>query len=583
MKTRMSLKNKVAITLMVMLISFTLILITIIRITSSTAIQNFIYKDIYARQSEIEEGILMVLDEVNLLYSRMVLNGDFLQVLLNNELSENEKQVLYKDVMQRVGVNTELFGDVVVYYDELIYSFKRDNSIELPDPNFLKSIIGTEQLLKQGKIVSDLAGKRYLLIGKRMVNFPVGSVTGAVVFYVSEEVLSDFSTGISKELGYSFITSDDSYVITHNNKKYIGATIFDADMFKSDNLPGYEIRTLNGEKSIIIVNELEKINNRYGFNWKIVSVISYNTLFKDIFELNKYTLILGFIMALLAAAISFRISTGITQPINNIIQKLRNFARSGKKQVVRNKPGVLKDELWELEHTYDEMVNRIMRLIEKNKQEMENQRKLELEALQMQINPHFLYNTLDTIAWMAKIKKQKEIEQLVLALAKFFRISLHKGEKYILVSEEIELIKNFIKIELIRFPDKFTIEYNVADDVKNEETLKLILQPIVENAIKHGVSELDETGHITINVFGDKKYIYFEVIDDGIGFEPFDDLFSNNHLLSSREGGYGLKNVDERIKLEYGRDCGISVSSKPNLGSRVRLKIKRRYKKKNEE
>ncbi len=574
MKNKVSLKNKIATTLIIMFLSFTLILIIIIRFTSSTIIQNFIYKDIYARQAEIQDGILMVLDEVNLLYSRMVLNDDFEQVLQNNQLSKKDRQILYKDLMQRVGVNEELFGDVMVYYNQSIYRFNQNSSLEIPELHYLNDVISTSQLLEQGKIISDLDGNQYLLIGKRMVNFPTGNVTGAVIFYINERVLSSFSTSISEELGYSFVLADDAFVLTHNEQKYIGATVFDADMFKMDNLPNYEIRSLNGEKSLIIVNDLTEIIRRYGLNWKIVSVISYNTLFKDIYQLNKYILLLGAVMALLAAAISLKISTGITSPLNNIIKGLRSFSRSGKKELIKSNVRV-QDELWELEHTYDQMVNRIMKLIEKNKQEMENQRKLELDALQMQINPHFLYNTLDAIAWMAKIKKQKEIEQLVLALAKFFRISLHKGEKYITVSEEIELIKNFIKIELIRFPNKFTIEYNLAQDVKNEKTLKLLLQPIVENAIKHGISQLDKVGHITINVYGDNKYIYFEVIDDGIGFEPSDDLFSNNHLLSSREGGYGLKNVDERIKLEYGKECGISVYSKPNGGTKVRIKIKR--------
>ncbi len=577
MKTQISLKNKIAITLIIMLSSFTLILLVIIHLTSSTAIQKFIYKDIYAKQAEIQNGILMVLDEVNLLYSRMVLNDDFIQVLQNDRLSEEEKQILYTDLMQRVGVNRELFGDVIVYYQQSIYRFDPLKPVKMPEPQFITEVINSKLLLNQGEIVSDFQGNRYLPIGKRMVNFSLGNVTGVATFYLNENVLNDFSSSISEDLGYSFVVADDSYVLTHSNKKFIGATIFDAEMFKLDNLPNYGIRYLNGEKSIIIVNDFAEINKRYGLNWKIVSVISYNTLFRDIFDLNKYILRLGFVMALAAAGISVKISAGITKPINYIIQGLRRFSQSGRKEISKDRGQVLTDELWELEHTYDQMIDRITRLIEKNKVEMENQRKLELYALQVQINPHFLYNTLDAIAWMAKIKKQKDIEQLVIALARFFRISLHKGDKFILVSEEIELIKNFIKIELIRFPNKFQVEYNVADDVTTEKTLKLILQPLVENAIKHGISQLNRPGQIIINIFGHGEDIFFEVIDDGIGFDSPENFLSTNKPLASPEGGYGLRNVNERIKLEYGAECGIiAIESKPGCGTRIRLKIRRR-------
>ena len=234
------------------------------------------------------------------------------------------------------------------------------------------------------------------------------------------------------------------------------------------------------------------------------------------------------------------------------------------------------DEIAQLEASYNEMIERINNLIIKNQDDAEIKRKLELDSLQQQINPHFLYNTLDAIAWMAKLKKEPEIESLVLSLAKFFRISLHKGDKFITVEEEIELVKHFVDIELIRFPDKFTIVYNVDEEVKNYQTLKIIIQPIVENAIKHGISSLEDMGHISINAYLDEGDVVYEIIDDGIGFNPPADLFTKKDPYQQTKSGFGLYNVNERIKLEYGHDYGVSVESKPQEGTKITIRIEGR-------
>ena len=136
-----------------------------------------------------------------------------------------------------------------------------------------------------------------------------------------------------------------------------------------------------------------------------------------------------------------------------------------------------------------------------------------------------------------------------------------------------QIIKNFIEIELIRFPDKFEIEYSIDPEIKNESIMKLILQPIVENAIKHGISGMEEKGHISVKAKDEGEFILFEVIDDGLGFEA-DKGYTPKYSMSS--SGYGIKNVDERIKLEYGPDCGVSVESKPNNGTKVTLKIRKK-------
>lgn len=562
-----SLKGRMALTLTVTFLIFTFVLLLVIRFVSTQGIKSFVLNHIHARQGEMDEGMVMALDEVNLLYSRMVLNEDFGLILQDEFLSGTEKEGIFQDLMDRVGVNTELLGDVLVHYQDQIYRLNGEKFYDqLPSLPFMEEVLRSTDLMEQGPMVQDWDGNWYLAVGKRMVNFPTGDITGSVIFLLNEEVLRTFTHSISSGLGYSMILTSEGTVITHTQGKYIGDRII-------TNLQNNEVRTVDGEKVLIIKKPAQSLQRRYNLQWEIVSVIWYDVLLEDVLRLNRYNLLFGVGMAFLAAVLSLTISSRITGPIERLTGRLRKFSKTGAKEPAPQ--AAVEDELWELEKTYDEMVERITDLMEKNREKLETQRKLELYALQMQINPHFLYNTLDAIAWMAKLEDQPEIGQLVMALAKFFRISLHKGDKYITVAEEIELVENFIAIELIRFPDKFTVEYEVAPDVEDELMLKLILQPIVENAVKHGIAGLDETGHIAIKAYGDDTFIWLEVIDDGLGFDPPPDLFSDERLFSDKRGGYGLKNVDERIKLEYGPECGLTVFSKPGGGTRVVVKIKR--------
>lgn len=535
---------------------------------SNRAIENFIFNDIHERHQDMYNGMSLVLDEVNLLYSRMILHEDFEYLIDDSEASTSTG--IFERIIKEVGINDELINDIVFMSENKIDRLTEEQ-IPLPDYVFYQKVLKSDKVINHGGIIKDINENNYLIIAKRVRKFTIGQIDGVLFFYINEDRLSELYNNIPAELGYSFILADDSLVISHTKGDFVGAHLFDVDFYQSKQFPCYTERMINNERSIIIVNESKAFNQRYQFNWKIVSVISYDALAKEILQLNYIHILLAIVMLVIAALLAIKISRVITDPVKKIVYWLRVFTKTGKKG---NSVFAPYDELWELERTYEEMVEKITELMIKNQQEMEKQRKLELHTLQMQINPHFLYNTLDAIAWMAKIKKEKEIERLVLALAKFFRISLHKGDKFIKVKEEIELIKNFIEIELIRFPNKFTIEYHMAEGVEDKETLKLILQPIVENAIKHGISQIDHLGKIVINVYEEGEAIVYEVIDNGKGFEMTDKIFQkeNENQLS----GYGLKNVDDRIKLEYGPEYGVEVTSEKSKGTKVTIRIESR-------
>lgn len=222
------------------------------------------------------------------------------------------------------------------------------------------------------------------------------------------------------------------------------------------------------------------------------------------------------------------------------------------------------------------MVIRIRDLIEENKREHEAKRQSDLNALQAQINPHFLYNTLDSIMWMAECGKNEDVVEMVTALARLFRISISKGRRVIRVAEELEHARNYLFIQKIRYKEKFTFNIDADEDTLNLKSVKLILQPIIENALYHGIEYMVDEGHIEIKAKKRDGYLYFTVEDNGLGMDEktrYKLLHTDDEIISDQGSGVGVRNVDERIKLRYGTEYGLSIESEIEQGTKVTIKL----------
>jgi len=237
------------------------------------------------------------------------------------------------------------------------------------------------------------------------------------------------------------------------------------------------------------------------------------------------------------------------------------------------------DEITELGMSFNIMIGKIKELLDSKMKEQENLKKAELRALQAQINPHFLYNTLDTIIWMAESKKTEQVVEIVSALSSFFRISLSKGMDWITIGEEVERIRSYLTIQKMRYRDILDFNISVDEDVTENTILKLILQPLVENALYHGIKNKRQGG--TINIHARRKStdeILIEVEDNGIGFTP-EKLAQLRAELEDDSGdikmenGFGIGNVNTRIRLYYGKQYGLTINSEYNTGTRVTLVI----------
>lgn len=289
-----------------------------------------------------------------------------------------------------------------------------------------------------------------------------------------------------------------------------------------------------------------------------------------------------FSIILIFSAVGFSVvaAWGLSRSIYTPIKKLHDVTTTITKNDLRalmTSDNV--DEITELGMSFNIMIGKIKELLDSKIKEQENLKKAELRALQAQINPHFLYNTLDTIIWMAESKKTDQVVKIVSALSNFFRISLSKGMDWITIGEEVERIRNYLTIQQMRYRDILDFRIEVDEAVSENTILKLILQPLVENALYHGIKNKRQGG--TIVVRAQRKgtdEVLLEVEDDGIGFTP-EKLARLRAELEDESGdiklesGFGIGNVNKRIRLYYGKPYGLSVQSEYTTGTRVILVI----------
>ncbi len=289
-----------------------------------------------------------------------------------------------------------------------------------------------------------------------------------------------------------------------------------------------------------------------------------------------------FSIILIFSAVGFSVvaAWGLSRSIYTPIKKLHDVTTTITKndlQALMTSDNV--DEITELGMSFNIMIGKIKELLDSKIKEQENLKKAELRALQAQINPHFLYNTLDTIIWMAESKKTDQVVKIVSALSNFFRISLSKGMDWITIGEEVERIRSYLTIQRMRYRDILDFKIEVDEDVSENTILKLVLQPLVENALYHGIKNKRQGGTIIVRARRKSKdEVLLEVEDNGIGFTPEKlaqlrtDLEDDSGEIKL-ESGFGLGNVNKRIRLYYGKPYGLSVKSEYTAGTCVTLVI----------
>lgn len=233
-----------------------------------------------------------------------------------------------------------------------------------------------------------------------------------------------------------------------------------------------------------------------------------------------------------------------------------------------------RNEISRLKTVFNHMIESIQNLIEQVKEEQKTASKNELDLLLSQVNPHFLYNTLDTASALALMGENEECAEMIQAVGKFYRVSLSGGRQFVTVHDEIECVKNYVKILNIRYGGTIAVKYSIEDMLLDQKVLKLILQPIVENAIHHGINAKYEKGNICIQVYKDKDCMVFSVTDDGNGIskEKIKDILGGKS--GTKRSGYGLYSIIERIRIYYGIEEPMSISSTEGCGTEISVRVR---------
>lgn len=290
------------------------------------------------------------------------------------------------------------------------------------------------------------------------------------------------------------------------------------------------------------------------------------------------TFMVVILLALLGATLVFAVfaQRSLGRAINTPIARLEKFAGAlAGGDLQARAPETPVTELRELTESLNSMAGRLQDLIDENRREQENLKKSELRALQAQINPHFLYNTLDAIVWLAEAGQSREVIHITRALSDFFRISLSQGKDWIPLSEEVKHLTGYLTIQKIRYRDILDYEIDIPESLYHVQVLKLLLQPLVENAIYHGVKHRRGRGMIIVTGEARDGWLILSVRDNGAGMteERLQQVRQGLSAESGQGAGYGLFNVNKRIQLYYNQPQGIEIESEEKMGTTVSLRV----------
>ena len=396
--------------------------------------------------------------------------------------------------------------------------------------------------------------------------------TGVLLMDIDYNAFSGVVNGISLGAsGYAYLMDEQGALICHPRLQLIYQHLAEENRTAAlEQIVGVARDREDGRERVLIITTVGQTR------WRMVGVAYLDELFA---LQNSFIRILSVVLgcaALLSIASATLMAYWVTRPIRHLEHKMHKV-QAGDLNVTITEKGFR--EIRAVSSAFNHMLEQIRMLMARVVREQETKRLHELNALQAQINPHFLYNTLDSIVWMEERGRSKEAITMVLALAKLFRISISKGRRFITVREELEHVRNYLIIQKMRFRDKFTYEIEAAEEALPERTVKLIVQPLVENCINHVIDEAQGTElHIGIRAWVEEKDLFFSVADDGVGIR--EDLLPTLLTTSTGQSGIGLKNVHERIQLTYGIGYGLSIESVEDEGTTITIRIPRGWEEK---
>lgn len=399
-------------------------------------------------------------------------------------------------------------------------------------------------------------------------NKKIGFINGAV----NLEKISEIASSIDVYNGFSWIMNKDMdiYSISKDilTNKYISTEELNKIVKKSKEINSGRISLKNiyNKDATLFFSSIP-----YTEDWILCTIIENNYIHAQTNNIINLVIILGIILLFFSILLAIIISGTLVKPIYKLKNHMVEVSNGNLDSYYETKNN---DEISILGKVFNQMLMDIKKLINQVYKVQTQKRNAELRVLQSQINPHFLYNTLDTIQWKALEYKAFDVADMINSLSIFFRISLSDGKEFITISDEIEHVRNYLEIQKTRYKDKISYSINLKESISQNLVPKMIIQPLVENSIYHGLKLKKQKGIININVLSENDYIIIEVIDNGIGMNHKMLATTKDNLYNSIESEhYGLYNINERLKLTFKDKYNIDIDSEFGKGTKVLLKI----------
>lgn len=499
-------------------------------------------KNISKMLENMKNAILYVSMNKELQYN-LSRNGGETPFQINREVTAIRNSILYPGIFNENYSSVEIFALHKNQYPMRLEQNDVMSSKVVENKEWYKKTI--QQNGRLYWYINDDFGKQMISVSRLVFdikNFakPIAVISVDMDMSKVASVVSDIHLG---KTGKVYLVDDKGKLIYSEDKSFLYR--YTTKLYNSS--AGSDFVTINGNKIMVIYNTLPQNG------WKLVGMVSMAELNEKAEMIRNFIYLTALLSLVIAALISLYFSYSISQPIIKLATKMKKVEKGNFNISVEENWG---GEIGVLYSSFNYMIKRINELMHEVYLSKIKEKDAELKALQAQINPHFLYNTLDTVNWLAVKHNVPEISKIVNSLASILRYSINKGNDVTTVENELKHVESYITIQKIRFKDKFEVSFNIDKRILHYKTIKLILQPLVENAIIHGIETYEGKGKILINGYLDDGKIVFEVINNG---NPID-LDLVNKLLDSPaddKDSYGIQNVNERIKLYYGEEYGL--------------------------
>lgn len=508
-----------------------------------------------------------IVTNYNSYFETVIDTSNTLVDLLNTKENSGEEQIssLFEFTSD---VKSDIIG--MSLYDENGYPFAKStfasaDSLNSSDLNDLLQTSETDSTMYVfSSLYADNYSSRVYLV--RSINFYdelSNKVPGYILIEMNFDKVIDMAETLDLgESGYMSIV--DSY-----GSKIYGSNSDSFDIY-SDTINSLYLGTMDTRISdnrvYVKISSIEKTP------WRMALFANASGLEKTHNTLLLYLIAGTFIALLVALVIISRVSIQLTKPLKALEKHMLEIDEDNDLIVIDETYDI--PEIQSLTNSFNEMINEINKLVNQVVEKSNAQRLSELKSLQNQINPHFLYNTLDSIIYLAENDENEKTVEMTVALARLFRISISRGKFIISVKNEIEHARCYLVIQSIRYKDAFKYRFEIDEDILEENTMKLILQPLIENAIYHGLKNRIDEGLIVIKGYKQDECIIFEVTDNGYGIteEKIEDLYKtfNNPDLND---GVGVKNVYQRLKLYFGKKANLEIISELDEGTTIKLQI----------